>query len=293
MKYQTVQLKNYSKGRSAPVSCIVFHYTAGNTLESAINGLNANKASSHYIIDTDGTIIQTVNESDRAWHAGDSTWNGTSYVNSFSIGIEIVNFGYGAADESGLYRNYTLTSGTGTTMLMKETTNLEPVKPLDHRPETSTYSWAKFPYVQAASAFLLAYDIASRHSIGIESIIGHEHISPGRKLDPGPAFRDIWLGLYDYFELFGPIVGNDKTVNKAVQSHCARMGFKVGDIDGVWGKNTQNAVEQVWDTYAERYRFSKTKIVIDNNVTRDNLKGNAQSIAQLFKLIPGFDNKTR
>lgn len=54
----------------------------------------AAQVSSHYLIDTDGRIIQMVREKDRAWHAGVSYWAGETDINSCSIGIEIQNEGH-------------------------------------------------------------------------------------------------------------------------------------------------------------------------------------------------------
>lgn len=47
--------------------------------------------SAHYIIDEDGSVIQLVDETKRAWHAGAGTWNGIGDINSHSVGIEVIN----------------------------------------------------------------------------------------------------------------------------------------------------------------------------------------------------------
>tara|TARA_S200000501_G_C20263064_1_gene499465 strand:- start:1 stop:540 length:540 start_codon:yes stop_codon:yes gene_type:complete len=47
------------------------------------------KVSSHLYIKRDGEIIQFVPFDKRAWHAGDSSYNGDSDCNNFSIGIEL------------------------------------------------------------------------------------------------------------------------------------------------------------------------------------------------------------
>ena len=70
---------------------LVIHYTAMECAERAIAWLSAPEShvSSHYLIGPDGAIVQMVCETARAWHAGVSHWQGTSDINSRSIGIEI------------------------------------------------------------------------------------------------------------------------------------------------------------------------------------------------------------
>ncbi len=52
------------------------------------------EVSSHYIVHEDGQIVQLVRERERAWHAGQGSWQGNPDINSASIGIEIVNPGH-------------------------------------------------------------------------------------------------------------------------------------------------------------------------------------------------------
>src|SRR5690606_23568076 len=57
--------------------------------------LTQGEVSSHYLInDTPPTIYRLVDENRRAWHAGDSSWQGRTWLNASSIGIEIVHPGY-------------------------------------------------------------------------------------------------------------------------------------------------------------------------------------------------------
>jgi len=81
---------------------IVIHYTGMETGASAEAWLcdPVSEVSSHYLVHEDGSIVQMVRESDRAWHAGQGSWRGRTDINSRSIGIEVANGGhaYGSPD---------------------------------------------------------------------------------------------------------------------------------------------------------------------------------------------------
>lgn len=74
---------------------VVIHHTTDETAEEALQTLTSpeRRVSAHYLVGRDGQIFQLVDESNRAWHAGQSWWNGQSDVNSASIGIELDNTG--------------------------------------------------------------------------------------------------------------------------------------------------------------------------------------------------------
>ena len=76
-------------------SLVIIHHTSNTNSAQALRTLTApeRKVSAHYLIDRDGTIVQLVDERDRAWHAGKSWWGGVSDVNSASLGIELDNSG--------------------------------------------------------------------------------------------------------------------------------------------------------------------------------------------------------
>jgi N-acetylmuramoyl-L-alanine amidase len=84
------------RAEGAVTELLILHYTDMATSEAAIDWLCNPEAqvSSHYVVAEDGTITQLVDEADRAWHAGVSTWQGEGDVNSRSIGIEIANKGH-------------------------------------------------------------------------------------------------------------------------------------------------------------------------------------------------------
>ena len=75
---------------------LLLHYTGMRTTQSALERLcdPAARVSSHYLVFEDGRIVQLVAESERAFHAGQSSWEGTTDINSRSVGIEIGNQGH-------------------------------------------------------------------------------------------------------------------------------------------------------------------------------------------------------
>lgn len=80
---------------TGPVDMLVLHYTGMATAQDSLDRLRDPEASvsSHYLIDTDGTVHRLVAEEFRAWHAGLAYWRGETDVNSRSIGIELQNVG--------------------------------------------------------------------------------------------------------------------------------------------------------------------------------------------------------
>lgn len=107
---------NYD-ARAHAIDLVVLHYTGMQDAEAALRRLTdaepvagaypgpwqdtsidpkapLGRVSSHYVIDERGAIYRIVDEEKRAWHAGQSSWQGKSGVNSRSIGIEIVNGGH-------------------------------------------------------------------------------------------------------------------------------------------------------------------------------------------------------
>lgn len=95
MKIKPVASPNFDD-RKLPISILVLHYTGmenGKVARERLCDPEA-KVSAHYLVEEDGEIFQLVDEGNRAWHAGVSSWNGIADINSASIGIEIVNGGH-------------------------------------------------------------------------------------------------------------------------------------------------------------------------------------------------------
>ncbi|WP_459207373.1 N-acetylmuramoyl-L-alanine amidase [Pseudomonas sp. MLB6B] len=139
------------------IQFVVLHYTNA-SLERSLALLTHGEVSSHYLIgDGPATVYQLVDESRRAWHAGDSQWDGRTWLNSTSIGIEIVNPGFTDTPQGRI--------------------------------------WHPYSEAQIQSLIALLKDIVKRNGIQPRYIVGHSDIAPLRKQDPGPLFP--WKRLAD------------------------------------------------------------------------------------------------
>jgi N-acetylmuramoyl-L-alanine amidase len=85
-----------ARAQGGPIDILLLHYTGMPTADAALERLcmPEAKVSAHYLIDEAGHITRLVAEARRAWHAGVSSWAGTTDINSRSIGIELVNPGH-------------------------------------------------------------------------------------------------------------------------------------------------------------------------------------------------------
>ena len=151
-----------ARGQDSRVLFLIIHYTVLD-LPNSIRVLTQNEVSSHYLLTDHASprVMRLVDEFQRAWHAGPSSWKGNRQLNASSIGIEIVHPGarIGANGE----REY-----------------------------------LPFPPEQINALVPLVQDIVRRHQIRPERVLGHAEIQPQSKQDPGPTFpwkRFADLGL--------------------------------------------------------------------------------------------------
>jgi N-acetylmuramoyl-L-alanine amidase len=140
-----------AKGQASRARFLVLHYTVSDR-DSSIKILTQQEVSAHYLVTDDPVpvIYNLVDETQAAWHAGNSSWKNFTQLNNSSIGIEIVNKGW-----------------TDT---------------------TTGRVYAPFTQAQIDALIPLVRDIVTRNHIAPENVLGHSDIAPLRKQDPGPMF---------------------------------------------------------------------------------------------------------
>jgi N-acetylmuramoyl-L-alanine amidase len=222
---------------------IVMHYTAGWTAESAIDTLKnpSRQASAHVVLDYDGSITQMVPFNTKAWHAGRSRYQGYNGLNSYSIGIEIVNIGWLRKIGNDLYQdaygNKVISDSIGVPLIEAKHSTVG----------SGMFYWPSYTKAQLdaleelSELFIEEYDIID--------IISHEEIDTrGWKTDPGPAFpmnrfkallRDRGVDE-DVFEVVSETPLNVRTgpgTRFGVVTSLPRGSrVSVEETDGKWGR---------------------------------------------------------
>jgi AmpD protein len=105
---QFIASPNFDERPDTPVTLVVIHnislppgeYGSDDVIDLFNNRLDPQahpyfaeihqlKVSSHFLIRRDGSLIQFVSCLKRAWHAGQSNWQGRERCNDFSVGVEL------------------------------------------------------------------------------------------------------------------------------------------------------------------------------------------------------------
>ena len=60
------------------------------TAHSSFKDLDGVRVSAHFVVDRKGQVTQFVRCGDRAWHAGESSWQNRPNCNDYAIGIEMI-----------------------------------------------------------------------------------------------------------------------------------------------------------------------------------------------------------
>jgi len=146
-----------AKSQDSRVQFLILHFTS-DAWEPSLKILTEGRVSSHYLVrENPLKIYQLVDEGQRAYHAGESSWKGQTQLNAASIGIEIDNRG--------------------------------------DTPGPNGLEFHEYSKPQIDAVIDLVKSIVARHQIRPDRILGHSDIAPQRKVDPGPKFP--WKRLAD------------------------------------------------------------------------------------------------
>ncbi|MEZ5805668.1 MAG: N-acetylmuramoyl-L-alanine amidase [Rhizobiaceae bacterium] len=208
---------------------IILHYTGMETGEAAEAWLcnPVAEVSCHYLVHEDGRIVQMVRESDRAWHAGKSSWKGVADINSCSVGIEIVNpghaFGYVEFPDAQIEAVIELCAGIASRH------NVAPERVLAHSdvaPGRKVDPGELFPWGKLFAAGI-------GHFVAPSPIGGGRFLTGGDRGEPVEALQSM-LALYGYgVEISGVFDAATATVVAAFQRH-----FRPERVDGVADRST-------------------------------------------------------
>ena len=163
-------------GRLWRPEVLLIHYTAGAGREGDLAALTRSDdvyVSAHFHVGRSGRLTQLAPLTRVAWHAGVSEWGGRENLNGWSIGVEFENWGPVRLVD-GIYRSW-----TGAEVDAGRVT------------AAGGGFWESYGRGQLWTGLLLMQALARRFDL--KWVLGHSDVSPGRKVDPGPAFP---LGCY-------------------------------------------------------------------------------------------------
>ncbi len=219
---------------------IVLHYTGMPDATAALDLLctPGSEVSAHYFVFEDGRIIQLVQESRRAWHAGTAFWAGETEINSCSIGIEIANPGHDHG-----YPDFPKRQIAAVTTLCRsiQTRNTIPAARVlahsDVAPSRKIDPGEKFPW-------RTLHDSGVGHWVKPVPIMNFvQTLSPGDRGDPvaalQKALRDYGYGV----EVSGEYDVATRDVVSAFQRH-----FRPERIDGVADASTRGTLQELLGT---------------------------------------------
>lgn len=200
------------------VDQFVLHYDVSGTSRQCFNTLHDHRGLSvHFMLDLDGTIYQTLDLKERAWHATTS--------NTRSVGIEIANVGAYSAKEKDRFSEWYAKDADGRTRvtiperfgdgglrtrdftprpmrddLIVGTVQGTELRQYDFTPEqyaalirlTATlckvFPRLRCDYPRDGSGKLIPVKLPDERLAAYQGVLGHFHVQTN-KVDPGPAFQ--------------------------------------------------------------------------------------------------------
>jgi N-acetylmuramoyl-L-alanine amidase len=215
---------------------IVLHYTGMATGAGAEAWLcdPASEVSSHYLVHEDGRVVQMVRESDRAWHAGKSSWFGRTDINSCSVGIEIVNPGHSLGYKAFPKRQIEAIINLCVGIVGRHSIPARRVLAhSDVAPGRKVDPGEKFPW-------------KALYAAGVGHLVPAAPIGPGAALKAGARGADVemlqsMLALYGYgLDITGTVDRQTEIVVAAFQRH-----FRRRLVDGVADGSTIRTLQRL------------------------------------------------
>ncbi len=165
---------NFSASNTPKYALINFTASVGDGARRWLTNPRA-KASAHLFIARSGAVTQLLPFDYAGWHAGRSQWGSLSGLNRYSIGILLENAGK-LEGGAGQWQTW-----TGQTVPDAE------VVVATHSNETDAAGCHVYTDAQILALTDILKAFAEANPAFVD-ILGHDDVSPGRKLDPGPAF---------------------------------------------------------------------------------------------------------
>jgi len=253
---RVVRSSNQSKRSDPPtITMIVIQHTGTETMDEAVSkysSTSGQRPSVHYVVDIDGSLVQMVAESKKAWHVGPTAYYGDiTNVNDVSIGIAVVNVGRLSPTGSDL--SFVSSVTRSIKLFWKKLTD-GPEK--YYRDKETGSRWASYPDVQIDAVRNLVRNLKSRYSIEDPYIISRSEVvefieeKDLNHYNNGNCQKcEVIMGRYPGF--YGPLYSWFKSLQKAhPEAHVNNAGRnkteqealkKQGAPGGLgWGSSNHN-----------------------------------------------------
>jgi N-acetyl-anhydromuramyl-L-alanine amidase AmpD len=160
---------------------LILHSTNSDTAHAALTWLlkRGTFASTHVVIDRDGSINQLASFDREAWHVGRSRWEKRENLNRYSIGVSLVNAGPLARSGEFWVSPRGIRYPSADALVAT------------HKFEEVSRGWHQYTPQQLEAASAVASAIFQHYRL--KDVLGHEDVSPGVKFDPGPSFPMSWF----------------------------------------------------------------------------------------------------
>jgi len=218
---------NHDTRHGQTVDMLVFHYTDMLTSDEAVARLMdpEAKVSAHYVVSEAGEVIQLVEESERAWHAGESHWRGHNNINARSVGIEICNPGH-----TNGYTEFPLRQ-------MKAV-------------------------IKLAQEIIDRHSIPTRNVVGHSDVAFLRKDDPGELFDwQSCAKSGVGLFPFEARPMPGPVLSRGDTGTTVIRLQTALANWGYGlKLDGEYGEKTEKCVR----AFQRHYRPSNLDGIWDN-----------------------------